>query len=67
MVLWKMYKNIVSFSQLSDNQIKNLVLRSFMTSPKQIVQENQVIFPNDQQSSVTLQMKFSLRMNFITI
>ena len=43
----KCIKNIVSFSPLSDNQASNLMLRSLMTSPKQITQENQVIFPND--------------------
>ena len=48
-----MYKNIVSFSQLSDNQINNLMLGSLMTSPTQIIQENQLIFPNDKQSSIT--------------
>ena len=45
-----MYKNIVPFSQLSDNQIDNLIL---VQSTKQIIQENQVIFPNGKQSSVT--------------
>ena len=29
------------------------MLGRLMTSPKQIIQENQVIFPNDKQSSVT--------------
>ena len=49
----KCIKNIVSFSPLSDNQISNLMLRSLMTSPKQITQEKQVIFPNDKQRSAT--------------
>ena len=49
----KFIKNIVPFSQLSDNQINNLTIGSLMTSPKQIIKENQVSFPNDKQSSVT--------------
>ena len=49
----KCIKNTVPFSQLSDNQINNLMLGSLMTSRKQIIQENQVIFYNDKQSSVT--------------
>ena len=49
----KCIKNIVPFSQLLNNQINNLMLGSLMTSPKQIIQENQEIFPNDKQSSVT--------------
>ena len=39
----KCIKIIVSLSQLSDNQINNLILGSLMTSPKQITQENQAI------------------------
>ena len=46
-------KTIVPFSKLSDNQTNNLMLGSLTTSTKQITQENQVIFPNDKQSSVT--------------
>ena len=53
MVLLKTYKKYRTFSQLSDNQINNLMLESLMTSPKQIIQENQVIFPNEKQSSLT--------------
>lgn len=48
-----MCKNIIRFSQLSDNQIINLMLGSLMASTKQITQENQVTFPNEKQSSVT--------------
>ena len=43
----KCIKNIVPFSQLSDNQINNLMLGRLMTRPKQIIQENQVIFHNE--------------------
>ena len=39
----KCIKNNVPLSQLSDNQINNLMLGSLMTSPKQITQENQAI------------------------
>ena len=39
----KCIKIIVPLSQLSDNQINNLILGSLMTSPKQITQENQAI------------------------
>ena len=35
------------------------MLGSLMTSPKQIIQENQVIFPNDKQSSVTTKEVFT--------
>ena len=50
----KCIKNIAPLSQLPDNQINNnLMLESLMTCQKQIIQENQVIFPNDKQSSVT--------------
>ena len=35
------------------------MLRSLMTSPKQITLENQVIFPNDKQSSVTTNKLFT--------
>ena len=52
-IVKKIIKNIVPFSQLSNNQINNLMLGSLMASPKQIIQENQVIFPNEKQSSVT--------------
>ena len=58
-IVKKCIKNIVPFSQLSDNQINNLMLGSLMTSPKQIIQENQVIFPNDKQSSVTTKEVFT--------
>ena len=54
--LWyckKCMKNILPFSQHSDNQINNLTVGSLMTSPKQIIQENQVIVPNTKQRSVT--------------
>ena len=43
----KFIKYIVPFSQLSNNQINNLVLGSLIANAKQIIQENQVIFPND--------------------
>ena len=53
MVLLKTCKKCHTFSQLSDNQVDNLMLESLMTSPKQIMQENQVIFLNEKQSTVT--------------
>ena len=52
-IVKKCIKNIVPFSQFSDNQINYLILGSLMTSPKQIMKKNQLIFPNDKQSSVT--------------
>ena len=50
---YKMYKSIATFSQLSDNQINNLVLGNLTTSSKQIIQENQMIFHNEKQNSFT--------------
>ena len=41
-------KNIIPCPYFSDNQINNLMLRTLMTSPKQL----HVIFPNGKQSSV---------------
>lgn len=49
-------KNIVPFSQLSDKLINNWMLGSIMRSPKQILQENQKIFPNDKQNFVTMSL-----------
>ena len=50
---YKMYKSIATFSQLSDNQINNLVLGNLTTNSKQIIQENQMIFHNEKQNSFT--------------
>ena len=49
----KCIKDIVPFSELSQNQLDKILIGKFLTSPKQILKENMLTFTNKELMNVT--------------